>query len=310
MNRFLNKQNFFASAVIVFGFAAVFFLSLFLQKTVPVLPEEYEDEDLALKGSQMKGYALGTEGLIADWYWMKSLQYIGDKMMKNKAELNINDLTPLNPRLLYPYLDNASDLDPQFIELYSYGAMLLPAIDHYQAIQIVQKGIKNNPDEWRLYHYLGYIYWKIGVFDKAAQAYEKGSTIEGAPDWMKLMSAKVRGDGGSRDTARLIYSQMLEQAADESTKESARIRLLQLDSLDERDAVRAVLKKFRENNNRCANNWREILPLLQSVKLPTGKDFRVDGSSNLVDPSDAPYLLNKEKCDIELDAKKTRIPWQ
>ncbi len=276
MNRFLNKQTFFAFAVIVFGFVGVFFLSVYLQNTVPVLPEEYEDEDLALKGSQMKGFALGTEGLIADWYWMKSLQYIGNKMMNNNEQLNINDMTALNPRLLYPYLDNASDLDPQFIELYSYGAMLLPAIDHYQAIQIVQKGIKNNPNEWRLYHYLGYIYWKIGEFQKASETYEKGSIIKDAPDWMRLMSARVKADGGGRETARLIYSQMIEQVADDQTKESAKLHLQLLDWLDERDAVRPVLKEFKKDNNRCPKNWREILPLLQSIKLPSGQDFRID----------------------------------
>ncbi len=308
MNRLFNTQTFFASAVIVCGFVAVFFLSVFLQNTVPVLPEEYEDEDLALKGSQMKGYALGAEGLIADWYWMKSLQYIGNKMLKNKAELNINDLTPLNPRLLYPYLDNASDLDPQFIEIYSYGAMILPAIDHYQAIQIVQKGIRNNPNEWRLYHYLGYIYWKIGVFDKAAQTYEKGAAIEGAPNWMKLMSAKVKGDGGSRDTARLIYSQMLEQAADEQSRVSAKIHLLQLDSLDERDGIRSALKTFKEKNGRCPANWNELLPTLKTVKLPNDLEFRLDRSNNIVDPSGAPYRLNKESCAVELDYDNTKIP--
>jgi hypothetical protein len=57
----------------------VFGLSRFVEANRPALPENYADEDLALQGARLKGYALGFEGLIADWYWMKSLQYIGDK---------------------------------------------------------------------------------------------------------------------------------------------------------------------------------------------------------------------------------------
>ena len=109
-----------ALAVIVFGFTAVFGLSSFLEKNRVSLPESYEDEDLSLQGKRLKGYALGFEGLLADWYWMRSLQYIGDKVVNSKAEvLSIDNLRPLNPRLLYPLLDNATDLDPKFITAYS-----------------------------------------------------------------------------------------------------------------------------------------------------------------------------------------------
>lgn len=297
-----------AFAVIFVGFIAVFFLSLFVEEKRPPLPPGFEDEDLALQGAKIKGYALGFEGLIADWYWMKSLQYLGDKIVK--SENGTGNLKPLNPRLLYPMLDNATTLDPQYLVVYSYGANILPEIDDNQAIKLTEKGIENNPTQWRLYHYLGYIYWKREDYEKAAQIYEQGSQIEGAPNWMKLMVGNLRTQGGSRETARTIYEEMLAESLDEQTKESASLRLLELDSLDERDAIRSALKSFQSENNRCANSLREIFPLLQTVKLPNGEGFRIDKSNNLVDPSDAPYILDKEKCDVLLDKEKTKIPFQ
>src|SRR5215213_6851345 len=122
--------------VILLGFAAIFGLSNFIESSRPPLPEGFEDEDLALQGAKLRGFSLGLEGLIADWYWMQSLQYIGDKVLKSKADINLENLQPLNPRLLYPMLDNATDLDPQFIAVYSYGAVVLPAINAEQAIKI------------------------------------------------------------------------------------------------------------------------------------------------------------------------------
>ena len=78
--------------------------------------ESYEDSDLELNGRKLKGFALGAEGLLADWYWIRALQYIGSKILKNEnADLDIEDLRPLKPRLLYPLLDNATDLDPKFM---------------------------------------------------------------------------------------------------------------------------------------------------------------------------------------------------
>lgn len=293
---------------IVGGFFAVFALSNFLEKNRPVLPENYADEDLALQGAKLKGFALGFEGLLADWYWMKSLQYLGDKVINSKENFSLDNLNSLNPRLLYPYLNNATDLDPKFISVYEFGATVLPAIDKEQAIKLTQKGIDNNPDNWRLYHYLGYIYWRLENYEKAAEVYEKGSQIVGAPNFMRSMAARMKSEGGNRETARVIYRQMFDEAQDEQAKESARLRLLQIDSMDEREAMNKVLSDFKLKNNRCAGSLREILPLLQTVKLSGGRDFRIDNSNNLIDPTDAPYVLDKENCTVNLDTAKTKIP--
>ncbi len=297
-----------AIAVIICGFAAVFVLSNHLEQIKPQLPEGYGDSDLALQGTKLKGFTFGAEGLLADWYWLQSLQYLGNKVVNSKDDLNLENLSNLNPRLLYPYLDNATDLDPQFMAVYEYGAVVLPAIDVKHAIKFIEKGIKNNPKEWRFYHNLGYIYWRQNDFAKAAEIYTKGAAIDNAPPFMKLMAAKMKNEGGSRETAREIYRQMAENSEDKQTREMGELRLLQLDSLEERDAIRTTLQKFKEKNNRCANSLQEILPLLQTIKLPNGKDFRIDASKNLVDPTSAPYLLDKEKCDVILDVDKTKIP--
>ncbi|MDQ3801107.1 MAG: hypothetical protein M3384_16920 [Acidobacteriota bacterium] len=299
-----------AAAIIVFGFAAIFALSRFIETNRPPLPAGFEDSDLAYQGAKLKNYSLGFNGLLADLYWMQALQYIGNKALKSKEKVDMENLRPLNPRLLYPLLDNATDLDPQFTTVYSYGAIVLPAIDPEQAIKFTEKGIRDNPNAWRLYQHLGFIYWKTGNYEKAAEVYGEGAKLAGAPAWLQLMSARLKAEGGNRAVAREIYRQMLSEAENAEVGENARIRLLQLDSMDERDAIRQALENFKAKNNRCAANWRELLPLLQTVKLPDGKSFRVDNASNPVDPTGAPYLLDKENCDAKLDAEKTKLPLQ
>lgn len=304
-------RGFISIAVIILGFAALFPLSSFLEKNRPPLPENFADQDLALQGANLKGYALGFEGLIADWYWMQSLQYLGNKLMNSKEDLSLDNLQSLNPRLLYPYLDNATTLDPQFLSVYEYGAVVLPAINVEQAIKIAEKGIKNNPGEWRLYQHLGYIYWKKSDFQKAAETYGQGAKISDAPPFMKMMAVRMKSEGGSRDTARAVYRQMLEETTDEQIREMAALRLLQLDSLDEREAVRPILKDFQEKNGRCTNDWREIFPLMQKLRLPNGSSLRLDSKTFApIDPTNIPYLLKKEsgKCDIQINFAESKIP--
>ena len=303
------KSVLLPAAIIIAGFAVVISLSGYLERVRPPLPDGYEDSDLSMNGSRLKGYGLGMEGLMADWYWMRALQYIGGKIVNSKTEfINIDDLHDLNPRLLYPMLENATELDPHFIGAYSFGAIILPAIDRDKAINLTEKGIANNPNEWRLYQQLGYIYWRLGNYDKAAEIYERGSEIAGAQPFMKMMAASMKTEGGSRDTARKIFQQMLDGSDDPMVRLTAERKLMQFDSLDERDAIDKALKDFKESNGRCANSLAEILPMLHSVRLPQGHEFHVDAANRLIDPSDAPYLLDKEKCVSNLDADKTKLP--
>lgn len=303
------KNILFPALIIISGFVAIFSLTNFIERNRPALPEDYGDSDLYLNGSNLKGFAFGTEGLLADWYYMRSLQYIGDKVINQKeGPVNIDDMRYLNPRLLYPLLNNATDLDPHYIAAYSYGAIVLPGVDSDKAIQITEKGISNNPNEWRLYQYLGYIYWRLGNYEKAAEVYDEGSKVPGAAGFMKIMAALMKTEGSSRDTARKIYSQMLSDSEDENVRVTAERRLALMDSLDEQDAIDKALADFRERNGRCVNTLSEILASLRSVRLGEGRDFRIDRQNRIVDPSDAPYLLDRDNCRVRLDPEKTSVP--
>lgn len=307
-----SKSNLIAAAVIAFGLIGVYLSSGFAEKNRAPLPAGFADEDLALQGARLKGFAFGFEGLLADWYWVRSLQYIGEKVVKDRdknSKFNLENLRPLNPRLLYPLLDNAATLDPRFTDIYSYGAIVLPAVDARQAVMLAEKGIENNPDKWRLYEQLGYIHWRLGEYEKSAEVYARGSKIEGAPMFMRVMASKMLTAGGDRETARAIYRQMFENAPDRQVKDNAALQLSEIDSLYERDAIQTALQVFKEKSGRCANAWREILPLLQTVKLPENKNLRVDAGGKLVDPSGAPYVLDKENCAVKLDTEKTKIPY-
>ena len=307
MSSKLAKEILISLVIFGVGFAALFALTLKIEATKPPIPAGYEDSDLTVEGGRLRGYSFGAEGLVADWYWMRALNYLGTKMVDAGFNPGIQDLRPLNPRLLYPMLDNASTLDPRFMTVYTYGATVLPDIDPQQAIKLLEKGIENNPGQWRLYQFLGYIYWDLKDYPKAAEVYERGAQLPGSPNFMSMMASNMKSQGGTRDMARQIYTQVLNEAQDDETRIFARARLMGLDSLDEQDVINEALSTFKKENGRCITSWREFALWLRNSQVRGIERLRFNKNLEPVDPSDTPYLLDNANCSVHHDRINSKV---
>lgn len=284
--------------VVVIGMTCAALLVRRLDTLRPPEDPNAIDESLYVNGKTARRISLGFNGLAADWYWMRSLQYVGRKII-NDNDVPFDNLGLLNLKLLAPLLDTATTLDPEFLDPYEYAAIVLPSINVNEAIRITQKGIDANPNAWQLYHHLGYIYWQQHDYQAASEIYGRGAQIAGAPPWMEAMKAKMAADGGSRSTAREIYTRMYEGSADEKVKDMARKHLLQLDSLDQRDGLRKLFAAYQARTGKCPNSWKEVEPVFRALHIV------VDASGAPLDPSGVPYVLRA--CEVELDPK-SEIP--
>lgn len=296
-----SRKRISLGLVVVVGMACVVLLVRWMDTLRPPVDPNVVDESLYLDAKTARRMSLGFNGLVADWYWMRSLQYVGRKILNHPEQLPLDNLAQLNLKLLAPLLDTATTLDPEFLEPYQYAAIVLPAVDVQEAIRITQKGIDANPNAWRLYQHLGYIYWQQQDYAAASETYGRGADIPGAPPWMQAMKAKMMADGGSRTTAREIYMRMFEQSSEEQVKDMASGRLLQLDSLDQRDLLRKVLGAYQTRVGRCPNSWRELAHIFSAIGVP------VDSLSAPLDPTGVPYVLRTDTCDVELDPKSEII---
>lgn len=295
MKRNLAKHDALLLLTILVGLGGVIGVSRLIESQRSLAIPATSEEQLYLNGATVKRVSLGFNGLAADWYWMRSLQYVGRKVLTNGQGLQLDNLGALNLKLLPPLLDTATTLDPQFLEPYEYAAIVLPGIDVKEAIRITQKGIAANPSSWRLHQHLGYIYWQQQDYEAARNTYREGAKLPGAPPWMQAMQARMAAEGGSRDTAREIYQHMYEQSEDEKVKEMARRRLLQLQSFDERDALRRLMNTFKTQTGRCPGSWTELAPALRALKVP------LDAAAAPFDPSGVAYVMVPNKCEVETD---------
>ena len=293
----MKKQTLYLSAVVIVGICVTVLLARRIDAHRPPPDPNVIDESLYLNPTTARRMSLGFNGLVADWYWMRSLQYVGRKIISVPEDVPIDNLSQLNLKLLAPLLDTATTLDPHFLDPYEYAAVVLPAIDVEQAIRIANKGIDANPTAWRLYHQLGYIYWQQKDYQAASEVYRRGAQMPGAPAWMTAMTAKMAADGGSRATARELYVRMYEGSAEENVKDMARRRLIQLDSLDQRDSLRKLLTMYQSRMGQCPANWGDVQQLLRAIRAP------LDASGAPLDPAGSPYQLKPGACDVDLDPK-------
>ena len=265
------------------------------------VPAQFAEEQLYLNGAAMKRMAGAFSGIAADWYWMRSLQYVGRKIVNyedtHAGKFDLTNLSSLDLGLLPSLLRMATTLDPQFLEPYYYGALILPDLDGNQAIALLNQGIAANPEQWKLYQHLGYIYWQGREYHKASEVYETGGKLPGAPPWMLAMSARMKAEGGASQAAREMYAHLYEASDNLNVKRMVEKQLMRLDSLDERAKIRQVLSDYAKSTGHCAASWKEVAVALRAAHV------RLDASGAPTDPANTPYRLITGGCDVDLDDK-------
>src|SRR5262249_43221222 len=132
--------------VMLAGFAAVWQLQKKIDLQRAAFAQE-QDEVSVRSAKLMKVASMEFAPLMADLYWTQAVQYYGTKRLRHEKGLD----------LLWPYVDIATTLDPNLIPAYEFGATFLSEHEPAGAgrpdlaIQLIERGIRENPEHWRFY---------------------------------------------------------------------------------------------------------------------------------------------------------------
>jgi tetratricopeptide (TPR) repeat protein len=188
--------------------------------------------------------ALDHRGVGSDVYWIRALQHFGQERLSPPSHVRTY-------ALLYPLLDLTTTLDPYFSIAYRFGAIFLG--EPYPggpgrpdlAIALLNKGLAAQPAKWQYMQDLGFVYyWHLRDYRAAAQMFERAAAIPGAPNWLRPLAAVTLAEGGNRTASRALWQQ-LAQADEDWLRDSARLRLSQLDAMDIMDAWRRAVAEGR-----------------------------------------------------------------
>jgi hypothetical protein len=226
-------------------------------------------------GRVLRYISLGNEGLMADLYWTRAVQYFGRKRLARAVRFD----------LLAPLLSLTTELDPLLLVAYRYGAVFLAekypggAGQPEAALQLLRRGIVANPNEWRLWVDLGFIYyWDLKDYASAARVFRVGSERPGAKLWVRTLAASVAAKGGELETSRLLWSEIYRQADNEQIRHSAQEHLFALTAQEEINRLNDLLEAYARQFGRRADSLSDLLAagLLKVVpRDPSGVAYRV-----------------------------------
>ncbi len=240
----------------------------------------------------VKRLSLGYNGLLADIYWTRVVQYFGSKHHEHSMEY----------KLLAPLLDITTTLDPQLLPAYEFGAAFLSqeppqgAGDPDAAVALVQRGIRANPRSWRLYYNLGYIHYiERKDYKAAAQAFEEGAKIPSSHPWMRIMAAIMAQHGGEISTARFLWEHIYESTHDKMIRENAVHHLVALRVDEEVGYLQDLVRQYQENTGKQPANWFQMISAgyLRRLPLdPLGKPYKLmpDERVEVQDPESLPFI--------------------
>jgi len=239
----------------------------------------------------LKRASLGYSGLLADIYWTRAVQYYGGKHHQDATRYD----------LLWPLLDITTQLDPHLIPAYLFGGTFLSqkppngAGDPAKAIQLVEFGIRNNPDDWHLYYDLGYIYYDLRDYHGASDAFERGSHVPNAHPFLKVLAAQMAQHGGELETARMLWTASFQSSHDKYIRgnAAAHLRAIQVD--EDVPALERVVETYRQRNGYFPASFTElrVAGLLRGIPLdPLGNPYKLtsDGQVLLENPDDFPFV--------------------
>lgn len=240
----------------------------------------------------VKRLSLGYDGLLADIYWTRAVQYFGGRHVARANHFH----------LLAPLLAITTTLDPHLVVAYEFGANFLSpkppngAGMPDKAIELVEYGIRNNPDDWKLYYELGFIYYMdTKDYERAAEAFARGSKVPNAHPFLKLLAAKMAQHAGDTQMARELWTTTYQTSQDKQIRGNAIAHLRAIQVEDDVTALQELVGQYGQKTGQLPRFMSDLVAagLLRTIPVdPTGRPYKItsQGRVEVQVPDDIPFI--------------------
>ena len=279
-----------ASAVLVLGLAGT-------MGTLSAIDQQrrtaaFQESLYVSSPKALKRISLGYTGLMADLYWTRAVQYFGYQHHEHSSDFH----------LLAPLLEIATQLDPKLTPAYQFGSNFLAprppngAGDPQNAVALAEYGIQNDPDNWKLYYGLGFIYYtELKDYAKASEAFERGAHVPNAHPFLRILAARMAQHAGEFETARMLWNTTYETSTDQDIRRNAvdHLRALRVD--EDVTQLQKLASLYWERTGRVPLSLDDLVKagMIGGVPLdPTGQPYRLmpDGRVEVREPDRILYI--------------------
>jgi len=242
----------------------------------------------------LRRMSLGYTGLLADIYWTRAVQYFGEQHQGGTGDF----------RLLAPLLEVTTELDPRLLPAYQFGANFLapkpPAGAGLpgEALSLLKYGVEHNPDQWRLYYNLGFLYYtEFHDYAKAADAFERGAKLPLTNEYMPILAARMAQHAGDFDTARMMWFTTYQSTKEARIRQNAVEHLVALKVDEDVTRLEQLVEKYRTQTGRSPENMSDLehAGFIHGLPVdPKGHAYKLmsDGRVEVQDPKRL-YFITK-----------------
>jgi tetratricopeptide (TPR) repeat protein len=120
-------------------------------------------------------------------------------------------------------------------------------------------GIEHNPDQWRLYYNLGFLYYtEFKDYARAADAFERGAKLPVTNEFMPILAARMAQHAGEFDTARMLWFTTYQSTKEAPVRQNAVEHLLALQVDEDVMRLEQIVEKYRRQTGRLPTGLGDL----------------------------------------------------
>lgn len=252
-------RNFFALIIIFLALPLIIFFNVKSYTLSKPTPDVY----LYLpSGNYLRTLSMGNPSFLGDLIMARALTYFGSHYYERGYKYE----------WLYHIFDVLTDIDPYNKESYLIGARLLTLVDVDLSNKLLEKGMKNHPDYWKIPELIGFNdFYHLKEPEKAAKYYEIASNLPGHPPYIPSLAGKFYSEIGLFDEAIKVLRNFYETTEDKRLKEDFGEQIEELDQKirERREKITAkVIKVFDGDTFKLDIEGEEEIVRLVGVDAP------------------------------------------
>ncbi len=234
-------------------------------------------------GKYLKYASFGHQSLLADLIYIWAIQYFS------------NYSVPERFQYLTHVFSIISELDPGYLDPYQIGALIAiyDARDFDTAIEILEIGLKKNPEQWIFPWQAGhYAQILLKDFELAKKYYKTAMEIEGSPSIIKRLYSNAVYQLGDYHTAWENWLEIYNSSDDERVKKIASNHLYRTKAAMDIQKITGALKEYQNKFNRLPEKLADLVSsgFLESVPQDLdGQDYIYDSDTGEVKTAVIPW---------------------
>lgn len=189
------------------------------------------------KAEYLRLMSLGYDNVLADILWFRTISYFGKHYRSDRT---------------YPWLahmcDVVTDLDPRAEHVYRFAGMILPweAGQATAGIRLLEKGLKQFPNSWLMYYWVGFNYYFFeNDLAKAAEYLRRAAQLPDAHPNAARLAARLSAEHYGPETTLHFLAELRNEVDSKEMREVVEENIRQAQLARDLELLNGAVREYQ-----------------------------------------------------------------